>query len=259
MLKLSIITINYNNLEGLKTTIGSVVNQTWKEFEYIVVDGGSTDGSAAYIQSQSEHIDYWVSEADKGIYSAMNKGVVKASGEYVLFLNSGDHLFSEDVLRQNFMYLVDKDIIYFNLQVIGANETYVKKYPENLSFSYFIQDSLPHPATFIKKKTFYSTNLYDENLIIVSDWKFFLDAVCKYNLSYSRINNTLSTFYLNGISSLNSNSELIFQEKEKVLNQEYYFFLKEINDHRVIKQKIENLKKSILFRVLIRLRLINKF
>ena len=92
--KLSIITINYNNLEGLKRTVESVINQTSKEFEYIVIDGGSNDGSGAYIESKSEHIDYWVSEPDKGIYNAMNKGIAKASGEYLLFLNSGDHLFS---------------------------------------------------------------------------------------------------------------------------------------------------------------------
>jgi glycosyltransferase involved in cell wall biosynthesis len=93
MPKLSIITINYNNLEGLQRTVESVVNQTWQEFEYIVIDGGSTDGSADFIESQSETIDYWVSEPDKGIYNAMNKGIAKASGEYLLFLNSGDHLF----------------------------------------------------------------------------------------------------------------------------------------------------------------------
>lgn len=83
--RLSIITINYNNLEGLKKTVESVVNQTWQEFEYIVIDGGSTDGSATYLESQNDKITYWVSEPDKGIYSAMNKGIAKATGEYLLF------------------------------------------------------------------------------------------------------------------------------------------------------------------------------
>ena len=78
--KLSIVTINYNNLEGLIKTMESVVNQTWKEFEFIVIDGGSTDGSAAYIESQSGNIDYWVSEKDAGIYNAMNKGIARATG-----------------------------------------------------------------------------------------------------------------------------------------------------------------------------------
>src|SRR5688572_27521016 len=101
MPKISIITINYNNLDGLKRTVDSVVNQTWQEFEYIVIDGGSTDGSGAYIESKSKHFHYWVSEPDKGIYNAMNKGIVKATGEYLLFLNSGDHFFNDTVLEKN--------------------------------------------------------------------------------------------------------------------------------------------------------------
>ena len=90
MPKLSIITINYNNFEGLKRTVESVVNQNWQEFEYLVIDGGSADSSAAYIESQSEHIDYRVTEPDSGIYNAMNKGINKASGEIMAWINSDD-------------------------------------------------------------------------------------------------------------------------------------------------------------------------
>ena len=86
--RVSIITINYNNLEGLKRTVESVVNQIWQEFEYIIIDGGSTDGSAEYIENQKENFDYWVSEKDAGIYNAMNKGIKVATGEYLLFLNT---------------------------------------------------------------------------------------------------------------------------------------------------------------------------
>ena len=86
MKKLSIITINYNNEKGLKSTIRSVVEQTRKDFEYIIIDGNSTDGSVNVIKEYSQHITFWVSEPDKGIYNAMNKGVEKASGEYCLFL-----------------------------------------------------------------------------------------------------------------------------------------------------------------------------
>jgi glycosyltransferase involved in cell wall biosynthesis len=85
MPKLSIITINYNNLEGLKRTVESVVNQTWQEFEYIVIDGGSTDGSTEYIECQSKHFDYWVSEPDTGIYNAMNKVIAVPKGEWLYF------------------------------------------------------------------------------------------------------------------------------------------------------------------------------
>ena len=101
-MKFSIITINYNNCEGLRRTIESVVNQTCHDFEYIIIDGGSTDGSVDVIKQYADQIDYWVSEPDKGIYNAMNKGVAVAKGEYCLFLNSGDSLHNNSALAKVF-------------------------------------------------------------------------------------------------------------------------------------------------------------
>jgi glycosyltransferase involved in cell wall biosynthesis len=229
MPKLSIITINYNNLEGLKRTVESVVTQTWQEFEYIVIDGGSTDGSAEYIESQSEHINYWISEPDKGIYNAMNKGIAHATGEYLLFLNSGDHFYCNTVLQENHKFLGFQNIIYFNLQVINRNEKFVKNYPDELSFSYFMKDTLPHPATFIKSSLFDKVGLFDENLKIVSDWKFFIESICKYNSSYKKIDEILTTFYLDGLSSEPQNKILIVEEKQKVLNSEFRAYINDMN------------------------------
>ena len=96
--KFSIITVNYNNLEGLKKTVESVKNQTYQKFEYIVIDGGSYDGSLEFIKDNESLLDYWVSEPDSGVYQAMNKGIEKATGEYLLFLNSGDHFCNTKVL-----------------------------------------------------------------------------------------------------------------------------------------------------------------
>ena len=94
-LKLSIITINYNNNNGLQKTVNSVLSQTYDNYEYIVIDGGSDDGSKAFIESQASHMDYVVSEPDNGIYDAMNKGIKKAKGDYCLFLNSWAVLVSD--------------------------------------------------------------------------------------------------------------------------------------------------------------------
>lgn len=91
--KLSIITVNLNNKDGLQKTIESVISQTCKDFEWIIIDGGSVDGSKDIIEKYSKEIDYWVSESDQGIYHAMNKGILRSHGEYLLFLNSGDYLF----------------------------------------------------------------------------------------------------------------------------------------------------------------------
>jgi len=97
-MKLSIITVNLNNKSGLQKTIDSVISQTYKDFEWIIIDGGSTDGSKELIEQYSQYITYWISEPDKGIYNAMNKGIVQAKGEYLQFLNSGDALYDKYVL-----------------------------------------------------------------------------------------------------------------------------------------------------------------
>ena len=257
--KISIITINYNNLEGLQKTIASVSSQTWQEFEHIIIDGGSTDGSVEYIESNALLFKYWVSDPDKGVYHAMNKGIAQANGEYLLFLNSGDHFFSPTVLEQNHQSIKDQAIIYFNLQVVEGNQVFIKEYPEVLSFSYFVKDTLPHPATFIAKNAFEKTNLYNEELRILSDWKFFIDAICKFNLTYKKINTTLSTFYIGGMSSNPANRAIKHNEKQQVLEQDYPAFVKDLDDVIVYKDLVTNFRKSRIIKILVKMGFLNKF
>lgn len=245
MQKISIITINYNNLEGLKRTVESVVNQTWNEFEYIVIDGGSTDGSVDYIESQNEHIDYWLSEPDKGIYNAMNKGICKANGEYLLFLNSGDHLYIDTVLQKNKSSIENYDLIYFNWLVVGKNFTRIVTYPDKLKFSHLFFNALPHQATFMKKELFDRIGLYDENLKIASDWKFMIVALFKHNCSYKHINDTFSTFYLDGISNQVDSSD----EREQVLREYFAPYFSDYNEILDLKQK-EKILETNRFRML---------
>src|SRR5688500_2837476 len=112
MPKLSIITINLNNISGLIKNFDSVFEQTFKDLEYIIIDGGSTDGSKEIIEKNAAKFSYSVSEKDKGIYNAMNKGIVKEKGEYIYFLNSGDYLVNNEVIDKVFHETEDKDIIY---------------------------------------------------------------------------------------------------------------------------------------------------
>jgi len=119
-MKYSIITVNFNNKEGLRQTIESVIHQTYRDFEFIVIDGGSTDGSVDVLKEYDSQIDYWVSEPDGGIYQGMNKGIKKASGEYLNFMNSGDCFYSSDVLeivtsyQSGADFIVGKDYHYNN-------------------------------------------------------------------------------------------------------------------------------------------------
>ncbi|MDI5895577.1 glycosyltransferase family 2 protein [Flavobacterium algoritolerans] len=257
--KISIITINYNNLEGLQKTIESVSSQTWQAFEHIIIDGGSSDGSVAYIESKSDQFAYWVSDPDKGVYHAMNKGIAQASGDYLLFLNSGDHFFSTKVLEQNHEEIKNVAIIYFNLQVVEGHKVFIKEYPELLSFSYFVKDTLPHPATFIAKEAFEKTNLYSEDFKILSDWKFFLDSICKYNLTYKKMNTTLSTFYIGGMSSNPANRAIKQAEKQQVLQQDYAAFVQDLDDVILYKEIVTTFRKSRIIRLLVKLRLLNQF
>ena len=219
MPKVSIITINYNNLEGLKKTVESVVNQTWQEFEYLVIDGGSTDGSAAFIESQSETIDYWVSEPDQGIYNAMNKGIAQASGEYLLFLNSGDVLYNDNVLlTTKKALLLNMDIVYGDLWIVGEQgKGFRNRYPDFIDFPFLKQTSLGHPSTFMKKELFYTYGLYRTDLKIVSDWAFFVKVFCRHKVSHIKIDYIIATFYEGGLSTSTVYHQQHIEERKKVL------------------------------------------
>ncbi len=255
---LSIITINYNNLEGLKKTINSVLNQSFKDFEYIVIDGGSTDGSLDFIKKHKDKITYWISEQDDGVYNAMNKGIAQATGDYLLFLNSGDHFCNSKALEKNHKYIREKDIIYFNLEVVRGDKTFIKDYPDKLSFSYFVKDTLPHPATFIKNEAMKNFGPYDDNLKIAADWKFFIDGICKYQLSYKRIDKVLSTFYMDGMSSNSDNKKIINSEKQSILQSEYAAYFQDLEDVIEFRNIINSLRNSRIIKLLVKLKFLNK-
>lgn len=197
-IKLSVITINLNNRDGLALTIESVINQTFSEFEYIIIDGGSSDGSTEVIKKYSDRISYWISEPDNGIYNAMNKGVTAAKGEYCNFMNSGDCFHNQNVLKKVFQNGQLEDII------IGKAKTPQRIIlpPSNPTFSYFYtRKSINHQAAFIKR-TLLQKYPYDEiNFKIVSDWKFFYDAIIVENCSYKPINDFIVRFDDSGIGS----------------------------------------------------------
>ncbi|MFV8366682.1 glycosyltransferase family 2 protein [Flavobacterium sp. XS1P27] len=257
--KLSIITINYNNTAGLQKTVESVTNQTWQEFEYIVIDGGSTDGSAAYLESQTDNITYWVSEPDSGIYNAMNKGIAKATGEYLLFLNSGDHFIDSFSLQKIQKQLVNEDVIYFNINVIHKESSYVLENPAVLSFLY-LHNNLPcHQCTFIHQSVFERVGYYDERLKIVSDWKLLLQAILKHNVTYRKVDAVFSIFYKDGISSLSENQSIMEAERTQVLETEFPVLLNDLKEYFIQQRIIRNLRKSRKINWLINLGLLDKF
>lgn len=244
MLKLSIITINRNDKCGLQKTINSVINQSFTNFEYIIIDGASTDGSDELIKEHSTKINFWLSEPDGGIYSAMNKGILKAQGEYCLFLNSGDYLCTPTVLSDVFENNYDEDILY-GQQLHEYNGHLIQTQfltPKDISFRSFLESTLPHQCTFIKRDLFTLIGLYNENNKIVSDWEFNVLALFKYNCSLRQLDIPISVYDTNGISSSEAYLQLHLKEKKDVLYTNFPRFMIDYN-------AFEKTEKSKVYRV----------
>lgn len=242
MLKLSIITINRNNAAGLRKTIESVVSQTYTDFEYIIIDGASTDDSVNIIKEYAEATLlcgeglgerlYWVSEPDKGIYNAMNKGIKVAKGEYCLFLNSGDCLVDDFIIKKVFDLKLQSDIICGYVSGF-ENKKKIDFYPpESYTFRHFYGFNIPHQAEFIKRILLVDFSGYNEDLKILSDYEFNIKALLK-NVIFKNIDMQIAIVDLNGISSNGNNIQLLNDEGKyvfeknipKALMNDYYFYL----------------------------------
>jgi len=213
---LSIITINYNDAIGLQKTMNSVLNQSFKGVEYIVIDGGSTDASVEVIQTFVNDRMQWVSEPDSGIYNAMNKGILRAKGKFLLFLNSGDFLMSNTILEK-VAPLINNESSFISCNLLlDGDVKRVRQHPDQVSFSYLVSNTVSHPSTFIKREMFSKYGLYNEKNKIISDWEFFFKTLGLNGESYQMINETLTVFDMDGISSSDDSIKLITAEKEAV-------------------------------------------
>ena len=215
-MKYSIITVNYNNREGLRRTIESVIYQTCRDFEFIVIDGGSTDGSADVLKEYNNQITYWVSEPDKGIYNAMNKGIAKATGDYLNFMNSGDCFYDEKVLEHLSVKELSADIIvgrdyHFNE---SSQQGFATILPARLSMLTFIHHTLPHQSTFFKRELF-DNSPYDESLKLVADVKFYIQKICVEQCSVQLIDTIICRREPDGISV--AQNERRIQEHRQVI------------------------------------------
>lgn len=222
MPKLSIITINFNNAEGLKKTIESVSTQSLLGFEYIIIDGGSQDGSVDLIKKYYCIISHFVSEPDNGIFSAMNKGIALASGEYILFMNSGDWLLHDQILEEAFDYGFIEDYVFGRANLVQKGKIIESDYVASTTaptlYDMLFQ-SLPHQASFIRKELLLKHGEYDESLCIMGDWAFTIKAVILNNCSIRYIPLTICNYDLSGVSTVKK--ELAEIEKRIVL--ESYF------------------------------------
>lgn len=231
MHKLAVITVNLNNVAGLKRTLESVFNQRISNFEYLVIDGGSTDGSKELLIEHQEKISYWCSEQDTGIYNAMNKGWKKSQAEYCLFLNSGDFFYDENVIADILKNLTGEDLVYGSLLLKGSGSNSIVSVESNPRFSFLYSGSLPHGSTCIRRKVLEDLDGYDEQLKIVSDWKLFILAICKYNCSTKSVNSLWTVFNQDGISSSIAGKDILKNERRQVLNENFNSFVEDYSEY----------------------------
>lgn len=237
-MKLSIVTIIFNNAEGLRKTLASVAEQTYRDIEHIIIDGGSNDGSVEIIKEYADKVKseelrgksvVWVSEKDNGIYNGMNKGLRKATGSYIEILNSGDVLAAPDVTERMVRELEKKEypaILYGNMLKSYDGKTIIHRdtcrngmyTPE--SFLYFYKGTLNHDCAYIRRDLFEKYGLYNEEMKICSDWEWYVKAIAigGEKAVYTDIDVTI--FDMNGVSeSHGKNAELIKKERREYLEK----------------------------------------
>lgn len=209
----SIITVCFNDCEGLKKTILSVIKQTYTNYEFLVIDGNSNDGTKEIIEKYKDHFVFWVSEPDDGIYNAMNKGVRHSHGRYILFLNAGDVFHSKNVLQEVCIQLEDKDVVAG--YALKNGKEILNLHEKNILMMFF-HSTFSHQATFIKRELFIDY-CYDESLRFVADWKAWVEWIILKQKSYKYIETIVSDYDFNGISSNGDNWQKILEERNLVL------------------------------------------
>ena len=256
-MKISIITVCKNAENAIERTLLSVVSQTCfnENIEYLIIDGASTDKTVEIIKQYSEKYQIkWISEPDSGIYNAMNKGIKIASGEYLLFLNAGDYLVHYNVIQSLMNLFKDSvfDVIYGDLLCVNpkSGEYRIKAVGDTLGVSFFFVNTLPHQATFYKKDVFEKFGGYEENFKIISDNLLNKKLLCDYKVSTKYVNQIISVFLNDGISSTNRKLDLA----ERKFFQENYFSKNEIEEIEQQKRRLEIIRqrqeKKSLFRFL---------
>ena len=242
MTKLSIITINRNNAEGLRKTMNSVFAQTCKEFEYIVIDGASTDNSVDVIKTsalQAEGLTFTlISEPDTGIYNAMNKGLKMCHGEYTLMLNSGDFLVDEHVIEQIMPDLDGTDIVQGNnieerVDGVYRNRGYGKS---DIDMSDVVHGHFLHQASFCRRDLFNRYGYFDENYRIGADTKFFLNCLGVHDATFRYVDVDVCNYDLTGVSADNSSNiyRLRLEENKRLLNE---LFSSRVNEYVFANEK----------------------
>jgi len=224
-IKVSVITVCLNSSKYLEDAIRSVKEQTYKNIEYIIIDGGSTDGTQEILRRYSNRISKLIVEKDKGVFDAMNKGISLASGEVLYFLNSDDKLYSNNVIENVVNFLIENkeaDFIYGDMEVINPadNFSYIERYPDKISKWLFITKTIAQPGSFFKADCFKKCGYFDINYKFAADHDWYLKAIFIKKLKAVHIEDCISVFRLGGLSNDRKYARDYFLER-KVIEKKY--------------------------------------
>lgn len=235
---ITVITVVYNDINNIEKTILSVINQTYSNIEYIVIDGGSIDGTVEVIKKYSKKINYWISEPDKGIYDAMNKGIHKANGEWCCFINAGDLFAGNNVLQSIFTNQNDEyDVIYGDTIHIFPSGKFIRTATKT--------DELRYHMPFCHQSSFVKTLILKENEFncqykIAADYNFFY-SLYKNGGKFLYINKTISIF--DNIEGISSNNINLFCKEYSRINGKSALI-------SILKIRVRKILKSIITKIL---------
>ena len=221
--KISVITVCKNASHLLRKTIESVLEQTFTDVEYIIVDGASQDDTQDLVKTFGAGIDQFISEPDSGIYDAMNKGIAISGGELIIFLNAGDYFVSKDALqfavsKMNF----EKADLFFGRFVWNdpGNKDIILSDHEWVTYTWDLQQSnFPHPATFYKSQLFKDLGAFDATYTIAGDYEWNMRALIKNKIAFQYLNIITTVFFADGLSNNKEMSALNNEEKQKIFDK----------------------------------------
>lgn len=247
----SVITVNRNNASGLEKTIRSVMAQCPDLFEFIVVDGASTDGSLDVLSRYKHLFARMISEPDQGVYDAMNKGLSYATGDYILFMNSGDSFCDADVLQRVYEYPEKTDIMIGGVNLIRHGKKIGVEIPDfSLTAYTLLYRSICHQATFVCREVFNQTGMFRLDLKIVADWCIVFLALARYNKSARILPFCIADYDVTGISSGKLSGDTIRAEKDFFLQENFPFFYSDYQKmHQIFRWSFPNIMRYIKWRL----------
>jgi glycosyltransferase involved in cell wall biosynthesis len=256
---ITVITVVLNDERKIESTIKSIISQSYRNIEYIIIDGGSVDNTLQIIENYKDRISLVISEPDNGIYHAMNKGIRHASGDYIIFINSGDIFYNNDIIKEVFTNNQDVDFIIGDVEFNIGKRKIRTRTPKQISFYLLYIGTIYHQATFTKKAVFSELGGYNELNRITSDWEYITLALAKHRKTYKILDSLICKVDHTGISSLNPDEIEIERSRMLKLHFEIfitdYYKLKRLRDRTIymVIKKIYRFIRKQYYRIGIKL------